>query len=70
MLTTLRVLKRQILINTKNVTFLNMAGLSQGPQPITSARSTVIAAEVAVKVNLRSAVYQLLQTEQALQTRI
>ena len=50
MLTTLRVLKRQILINTKNVTFLNMAGLSQGPQPITSARSTVIAAEVAVKV--------------------
>ena len=38
---------------------------------ITSARSTVIAAEVVVSViNFRSAVYQLLQTEQAEQTRI
>ena len=51
-------------------------------QRITSARGTVIAAEVAVKnmyllciindviINFRSAVYQLLQIEQAEQTRI
>ena len=34
--TLLWVLKRQILIYTKNVTFLNMAGLSQGPWPTCS----------------------------------
>ena len=57
----------------------NISRIANAVQVITSARSTVIAAEVVVSVtniccflnliNFRSAVYQLLQTEQAEQTR-